>query len=122
MFLRDLHTGEIRKYGENHHDSLIIANDGRTLYYGHLQNGDTSLTGYRFCIDENGKTPEEDEVLMHHGADAYFNIGGFSKDYGKGISDAISALWDFCEIGNAGICDTVTSEYSEWCEKHCKNL
>ena len=26
MFLRDLHTGEIRKYGENHHDSLIIAN------------------------------------------------------------------------------------------------
>lgn len=67
----------IRPYGTNCHDSLEISPDGRTLSYYNLQNGEGSKYGdYRFCDDE-GHTPEEDEVLIRHGANAYFNIGGF---------------------------------------------
>lgn len=71
----------IRPYGSSCHDSLRISSDGRTLSYENLQNGDGSKYGdYRFC-DEEGHTPEEDLDLVKHGADAYFNIGGFiSKD------------------------------------------
>lgn len=77
MYIKDLQSGEVRKYGSNHHDSLCVSRDGTTLSYYNLQNGDGSRFGdYRFC-DENGLTPEEDEVLMRYGAEAYFNIGGF---------------------------------------------
>ena len=70
---------KVRLYGTDCHDSLRISPDGRTLSYKNLQNGDGSRYGdYRFCDDE-GKTPKEDEVLLAHGADAYFNIGGFKK-------------------------------------------
>ena len=80
MYIKDMTNGKVRKYGADHHDSLRISNDGRTLSYEHLQNGDCSrYGGYRFC-DEDGMIPEEDEVLMMHGADAYFNIGGFDKE------------------------------------------
>jgi hypothetical protein len=70
----------IRPYGSSRHDSLRISPDGRTLSYENLQNGDGSKYGcYRFC-DEEGRTPEEDPDLVKHGADAYFNIGGFVSD------------------------------------------
>ena len=79
MYIKDLTDGSVREYGTNQHDALMISEDGRTLSYENLQNSDGSRYGeYRFC-DENGLTPEEDEVLMQHGADAYFNIGGFSS-------------------------------------------
>lgn len=79
MYIKDLGMKQpvIRPYGSNHHDSLRISPDGRTLSYENLQNGDGSRWGdYRFC-DEEGHTPEEDPVLTEYGADAYFNIGGF---------------------------------------------
>lgn len=80
MYIKDMETGEVRKYGLDCHDSLMISNDGRTLSYYNLQNGDGSAYGeYRFVVDEEGHTPEEDDVLIRHGADAYFNIGGFQK-------------------------------------------
>lgn len=79
MYIKDMTNGTVRKYGTDHHDSIRISNDGRTLSYANLQNGDGSrYGGYRFC-DEDGKIPEEDEVLMKYGADAYVNIGGFDK-------------------------------------------
>jgi hypothetical protein len=78
MWIKDLHFNETRLYGADCHDSLIISNDGRTLAYYNLQNGDGSRFGdYRFAADENGLTPEEDIALARYGADAYFNIGGF---------------------------------------------
>lgn len=77
MYIKDLQSGEVRKYGSNHHDALRVSPDGTILSYENLQNGDGSRFGdYRFC-DEDGLIPEEDEVLVKHGADAYFNIGGF---------------------------------------------
>lgn len=81
MWIKDLEDGTVRKYGTNCHDSLRISNDGTCLEYYNLQNGDGSGEGggYRFVTDEEGRTPDEDDVCIRHGADAYFNIGGFEK-------------------------------------------
>ena len=80
MYIKDLETGTVRKYGSDRHDSLRISDDGRVLSYYNLQNGDGSQWGdYRFCDDE-GHTPEEDETLVKYGADAYFNIGGWRDE------------------------------------------
>ena len=81
-YIKDLQSGNIRPYGSNHHDSLLISQDGTYLTYEHLQCGDGSIagdkehSGFVFCDDE-GHTPEEDETLCRYGADAYFNIGGW---------------------------------------------
>lgn len=80
MYIKDIVTGKVRLYGENHHDALRISDDGRYLVYENLQNSGGSEYGeYRFVIDEKGLIPAEDEVLVKHGADAYFNIGGWDK-------------------------------------------
>ena len=80
MYIKDLQSGEVHEYGTNCHDSLRITDDGRMLSYENLQNGDDSHYGdYRFVTDKNGKIPGEDLDLIAHGADAYFNIGGFKK-------------------------------------------
>lgn len=77
MWIKDLQTGRVFEYGLDSHDSLRVSEDGRTLSYENLQNGDGSRYGdYRF-VNENGQTPEEDEDLSEFGAEAYFNIGGF---------------------------------------------
>ena len=87
MWIKDMHTGKVRMYGDDVHDALRISEDGRTLSYANLQNGDGSRYGcYRFVTDENGKTPEEDEVLVKNGADAYFDIGG-SDEWQKAVRE-----------------------------------
>lgn len=84
MYIKDTYTGNVRKYGTDMHDSLRISNDGTCLTYHHLQCGDGSIegdkehSGFLFCDDE-GHTPEEDEVLCRNGADAFFNIGGWKE-------------------------------------------
>ena len=71
MYIKDMTTGKVHKYGDDQHDSLIISNDGRTLSYYNLHNGDGSRHGeYRFC-DDCGNVPSEE---WH---DDYFNIVGF---------------------------------------------
>ncbi len=80
MYIKDLTTGLVRKYGTDSHDALSISPDGRTLSYENLHNCDGSEFGnYRFT-DEEGNTPEEaaekkniPEIVV----DSYFNIGGF---------------------------------------------
>lgn len=74
-YIKDLQTGKVREYGTNPHDSLVISEDGRTLSYYNLQNGDGSRYGdYRFC-DEDGNIPEgKDEC-----GEDYFNIGGWEE-------------------------------------------
>lgn len=80
MYIKDLETGKVRRYGTNPHDSLVISEDGRTLSYYNLQNGDGSRSGgYVFC-DEEGKTPAEIDVHAEYGANIYFNIGGWKGD------------------------------------------
>ena len=54
MYIKDMTNGTVRRYGTNVHDSLQISDDGRTLSYENLQNGDGSRYGdYRFC-DQDG--------------------------------------------------------------------
>lgn len=94
MYIKNLQTGTVRPYGTNQHDSLRVSTDGKTLSYENLQNGDGSRYGdYRFC-DNEGKTPEEDEVLIKHGADAYFNIGGFFPQQEADLEDIKAEICD----------------------------
>lgn len=81
MKIKDLTTGQIFEYGSNRHHALRISGDGRTLSFENLQNGDGSLFGdYRFIDDSEEVIPSESECSCKHGADSYFNIGGFTTD------------------------------------------
>lgn len=78
MYIKDNVTGTARLYGTNCHDSLKISEDGKYLTYYNLQCGEGSkYGGFSFVVDENGTLPKDDEVLVKHGAEAYFNIGGW---------------------------------------------
>ena len=85
MWIKDLRRGKVFRYGNDRHDALRISDDGRTLSYENLQNGDGSRWGdYRFVTNIHGHIPLEDETLMEYGADAYFDIGGKQvNDYSK---------------------------------------
>lgn len=75
-WIKDLQSGNVREYGSDQHDSLMISQDGRTLSYYNMQCGDGSIYGdFRFVTGENGLTPEEDTEAY----DAYFNIGGWQE-------------------------------------------
>lgn len=89
MWLRDNEDGEVRQYGTNHHDALVISDDGRYLYYENLQNGDGSRGGgYSFVTDEKGNTPIADEDLQKYGAEGYADIGGFKRIRHEGYEQA----------------------------------
>lgn len=78
MYIKDNITGQVRLYGTDCHDSLVISDDGKHLSYYNLQCGEGSKYGsYSFVTDENGTLPKDDKDLIKHGAEAYFNIGGF---------------------------------------------
>lgn len=79
MKILDLQTGVIHEYGENCHDSLRISEDGRSLTYYNLQNGDGSSCGdYRFVMDDD-KIPAESKTADALHGQSFFNIGGFKK-------------------------------------------
>ena len=114
MYIKDLTNGKVRKYGANHHDSLVISEDGKTLSYENLQNEDGSKYGdYRFC-DEDGVIPCDDEVLMRYGADAYFNIGGFEQIPRKQDLAYIADKYGYKQI------DIAIEEMSELIKELCK--
>lgn len=77
ILIKDLSNGKIREYGTDCHDSLRISDDGRSLTYYNLQNGEGSRWGvYRFVM-EDGKIPEKSETPDAIHCETYFNIGGF---------------------------------------------
>lgn len=79
MKILDTQTGDIQEYGADGHDSLRVSQDGRTLSYYNLQNGDGSAYGdYRFVCDDN-KVPAESETADARHANVFFNIGGWHK-------------------------------------------
>lgn len=79
MKILDLQTGDVHEYGTDRHDSLFISQDGRTLCYHNLQNGDGSSVGdYRFVMDDN-KVPEESQTADALHAQCIFNIGGWGE-------------------------------------------
>ena len=75
MLIKDLQSNSVFEYG-GCHDSLSISEDGRTLSYYNLQNGEGSKYGdYRFVM-EDGKIPAESETAdAIHGC-SYFDVGG----------------------------------------------
>lgn len=80
MYIKDNVTGVVRLYGTDCHDSLEISDDGKYLTYYNLQCGEGSKYGsYSFVTDENGTLPKDNEDLIKHGAEAFFNIGGFDR-------------------------------------------
>lgn len=91
MWIRDNESGDVHRYGTNHHDALAVSDDGRCLYYENLQNGDGSKYGGYSFTDENGNLPVDDEDLQAYGATAFFNIGGFAdadKAFAEGYERA----------------------------------
>lgn len=79
MKILDMQTGTIHEYGTDRHDSLRISQDGRTLSYYNLQNGEGSKYGdFRFVCDDN-KIPCESETADAIHAQVFFNIGGWEK-------------------------------------------
>lgn len=79
MWIKDMETGEVREYGADRHDALMVSDNGRYLTYENLQNGDGSYVGgYRF-VTENGYLPGDDPELIRCGAEEYANIGGFDE-------------------------------------------
>lgn len=88
MLIKDLQTGTVRKYGSDHHDSLMISQDGMSLSYYNLQCGEGSKYGdYRFVM-EDGKVPAESETFDAMYAECYFNIGGFDKEPSEKTNEA----------------------------------
>lgn len=81
LYIKDMFNGKVRKYGTNNHDSLEISDDGKTLSYYNLQNGDGSRYGdYRMCDNPEGILPCDDSELQKYGANCYVYIGGFKTD------------------------------------------
>lgn len=77
MNIYDTTNGKTHIYGSNCHDSLVVSEDGRTLSYYNLQNGDGSAYGDYRIVTEMGLIPSEDTSLE----DLYYaNIGGFTED------------------------------------------
>lgn len=75
MLIKDLQSNSVFEYG-GCHDSLSISEDGRTLSYYNLQNGDDSEYGdYRFVM-EDGKIPAESETADAIYGCSYFDVGG----------------------------------------------
>ena len=53
VFIQDMESGRVFEYGKNCHDRLVISEDGRSLHYANLQNGDGSEFGnYRFYYEK----------------------------------------------------------------------
>lgn len=77
--IKDLTNGTVRDYGDDHHDSLSISQDGRYLTYYNLQNGDGSRFGeYRFVMDDE-EVPEDSTTAEAMNGCCYFNVGGFQN-------------------------------------------
>ena len=93
MKIKDISDGRVFEYGLDRHDALRISDNGRSLSYENLQNGEGSTWGeYRFVTDAE-VVPSEDKDLVAHGADAYFNIGGFAlRREGRSFRGVVKAV------------------------------
>jgi hypothetical protein len=62
LYIQDVVSGRVFEYGGNCHDRLLISEDGRSLTYYNLQNGDGSCVGdYRFYYEKPKIETEEDK-------------------------------------------------------------
>lgn len=53
LYIQNVVSGRVFEYGKNCHDKLLISEDGRSLTYYNLQDGDGSCVGdYRFYYEK----------------------------------------------------------------------
>ena len=101
LYIKDLSTGEYREYGSDQHDSLVSLDDGKTLQYFNLQNGDGSGEHglYGFC--------DKDGALLHVNdvGGEFANIGGFYNQ--EELEDCCKKL---CAFGGSRIEKTTEEE------------
>lgn len=62
IYIQNMVSGRVFEYGKNCHDKLLISEDGRSLTYYNLQDGDGSCVGdYRFYYEKPKIETEEDK-------------------------------------------------------------
>lgn len=77
--IRDNENGIVFEYGSDKHHSLRISEDGKSLTFENLKNGDGSVGGGYSFVLEDGKTPEESDSSDAMYGCTYANIGGFKN-------------------------------------------
>lgn len=95
IYIQDLHSGRVFEYGKNCHDRLVISEDGRSLHYENLQDGDGSKFGdYRFYYEKPKIETEMDKMHewdLDHWAR---NVENKSLDKFKQENQALKDKWN----------------------------
>ena len=83
LWIKNKRSGRVHRYGSDQHDSLVIEDDGQSIIYRNLQNGESSheWSDYLICVDENGTLPKDEQLRKQYGAECYVNIGGVDADF-----------------------------------------
>ena len=78
MYIKDNDGGFVHEYGTNPHDSLMISDDGKCLYYYNLQCGEGSRFGTYSFLTENKLLVIDDPEAYLMGAEyADINCSSF---------------------------------------------
>lgn len=91
IYIQDLQSGRVFEYGKNCHDRLVISEDGRSLHYENLQNGDGSNCGdYRFYYEKPKIETEMDK--MHE-----WDLDHYARNVENKSLDKLAEFEDFME-------------------------
>ena len=83
LWIKDKRSGRVHRYGSDQHDSLVIEDDGQSIIYRNLQNGESShaWSDYLLVVDENGTLPKDEPLRQEYGVECFVNIGGVDADF-----------------------------------------
>jgi len=91
IYIQDLQSGRVFEYGKNCHDRLVISEDGRSLHYENLQDGDGSNCGdYRFYYEKPKIETEMDK--MHE-----WDLDHYARNVENKSLDKLAEFEDFIE-------------------------
>ena len=91
IYIKSLQSGRIFEYGKNCHDRLVISEDGRSLHYENLQDGDGSCCGdYRFYYEKPKIETEMDK--MHE-----WDLDRWARSVKNKSLDKLAEFEDFME-------------------------
>ena len=51
LWIKDKRSGRVHRYGSDQHDSLVIEDDGQSIIYRNLQNGESSHAWSDYLLD-----------------------------------------------------------------------
>lgn len=82
LWIKNKRSGRVHRYGSDQHDSLVIEDDGQSIIYRNLQNGESShaWSDYLLVVDEDGTLPKDEPLRQEYGAECFVNIGGVDAD------------------------------------------